>query len=164
MHFLVVIVGSGRWEKDIKNLIKKYGLGNNIKLVGYLPLHSDVLKYISKSNFLILPSCCESDGLVVREALSLGVPCIVSNIPALKEKIKNGFNGFLFKNLDYRSLANVMEKALNLSDKEYGKMSKNAKESVINRSWDEVAEEYIEVFKSLMNGDDNDWKNKRTVW
>jgi len=152
LNFSVVIVGSGKWEVFIKELIKKYNLGNNIKLVGYLP-YNEVLKYILKSKFLVLSSSYESDPLVVKESLLLGIPVISSNIPALTGKIKDGFNGFLFKNLDYKSLACVMEKALSLDDKEYHKMSKNAKKSIGNRNWIKVAKEYIEVFKEGMKNE-----------
>lgn len=145
LNFSVIIVGSGKWEEDIKKIIKNYGLSSNIKLVGYLP-HEEVLKSISKSRFLILPSLYESDPLVIKESLSLGVPVISSNIPAHTEKIKNGFNGFLFRNLDYKSLANVIKKALNLNNEAYNKMSKNAKESVKNNYWIDVAKDYIKFF------------------
>jgi len=153
-EFSILIVGDGIWKKDIEKLIKKYNMKNNIKLVGYV-FHNRVLEFISKSKFLILPSSYESDPLVIKESLSLGVPVISSDISAHIEKIKNEFNGFLFKNLDYKSLANVMEKALNLSNEKYEKMSKNAKESIINRSWNKVAKKYVKFFESLTN----DYKN-----
>jgi len=154
-NFSIAIVGDGPWKNDIKRLIHKYNLGKHIHLVGYLN-QKDIFTYIISSKFLILPSSYESDPLVVKEALSLGVPCIVSSIPALREKIKNKFNGFLFKNLDYESLADIMERALNLDEKEYEILSRNARESIINRSWDDVAIEYIKVFNIVITNDKNE--------
>ncbi|HEC67279.1 MAG TPA: glycosyltransferase family 1 protein [Candidatus Desulfofervidus auxilii] len=147
LNFSIIIVGNGGWRRDIEKLIEKHNL-DNIKLIGYIT-HDKILEHISKSKFLILPSSYESDPLVIKESLSLGVPVISSDISAHTDKIKNEFNGLLFKNLDYKSLVSVMEKALNLNDEEYDKMSKNAKESIKNRSWVDVAGEYIKFFESL---------------
>jgi len=155
-NFSIVIIGDGPWRNDIEELIYKYDLSKNIYLIGYLDDYYKVLTYILESKFLIGPSSYESDLLVVREALSLGVPCIVSDIPVLREKIENNFNGFLFKKLDYIDLANVMERALNLNKKEYEILSKNAKESIINKSWDEIAMDYAKVFKILITNDKNE--------
>jgi len=148
--FSLAIVGRGPWKSDIEKLIYKYNLSKYIHLIGFLNQYEDVLMQILKSKFLILPSLYESDPLVIKEALSLSVPCIVSDIPALTAKIKKGYNGFLFKNLNYKHLADVMEKALFLDSKEYSKMSNNSKKSIENRNWIKVAKEYIKIFKGCV--------------
>jgi len=144
--FSVVIIGNGPWHDDIKKLLNDYKLSEHIRLIGFLPNYNDVLVYISKSRFLILPSSYESDPLVIKEALSRGIPCIVSDIPALTEKIKDMENGFVFKRFSHIDLARVMEKTLKLNEKEYQKLSKNAKSSLKGTSWRDIAKKYSKIF------------------
>jgi len=157
--FSIAIVGDGPWKKDIEKLIHKYDLSKYIYLIGSLN-QNDTMMYLLKSRFLILCSLYEADPLVIREALSLGVPCIVSGIPILKEKIKYGFNGFLFRNESYKNLSIVLEKALNLTTEKYHEMSENAKNSK-GPSWIDVAKVYIKVFKFLVcnNKGEYFWKD-----
>lgn len=140
--FSVIIVGDGPWREDIKRHIRYNNLVNYIRLLGFLP-YEDVLEIISRSKFLIVPSLYESDPLVIREALSLGVPCIVSDIPALYDKIENGKNGFIFKRCDHFDLAKKMEVALKVDD--YEILSENARNSSGNFGWKKIAENYIRI-------------------
>ena len=42
-----------------------------------------------------------------------------------------------------------MEKALFLNDKEYSRMSENAKKSIGDKNWMEVAKRYAKIFKEV---------------
>jgi len=92
----VPIIGTGPYKEQITNLIEWANLNKHISLLGYLP-HEELLDYLSKSKFLVLPSMYESDPLVLKEALSMGTPCIVSNIPSLTGIINDGKNGFVYE-------------------------------------------------------------------
>ena len=52
------------------------------------------------ADYLIQLSYNESYCYSVREALQLGVPCIVSNIPELRKLIQNGKNGYIYHDGD----------------------------------------------------------------
>lgn len=52
------------------------------------------------ADYLIQLSYNESYCYSVREALQLGVPCIVSDIPELRELIQNGKNGYIYHDGD----------------------------------------------------------------
>ena len=72
----VKFIGDGPVRQLLKNKIKK--LTNiNVKLLGRLPRHN-YLREIASSTVLILPSEGEAYGIVVGEALSMGVPVIVT--------------------------------------------------------------------------------------
>ncbi|MBM4137529.1 MAG: glycosyltransferase, partial [Nitrospira sp.] len=45
----------------------------------------------------------------VRECLHAGVPVIASNVGGIPEIIQDGVNGFLFKQGDFRDLANKLQ-------------------------------------------------------
>ena len=52
------------------------------------------------ADYLVQLSYNESYCYSVREALQLGVPCIVSNIPELRKLIQNGKNGYIYHDGD----------------------------------------------------------------
>lgn len=77
------------------HLYEKYKLLENdgIKFLGNI----QNLKPFYKSSYLYFqPSKIESQGLAVIEAMSLGIPSIVSTEGGLAESVKNGYNGYTF--------------------------------------------------------------------
>ena len=74
----------------------------NDKIV-LVPASRHARKLLLASDYLVQLSQSESYCYAVREALTAGVPCIVSDIPELKKTIKNGKNGYVVK----RDLSNL---------------------------------------------------------
>jgi glycosyltransferase involved in cell wall biosynthesis len=140
----VPIIGTGPYKKRITKLVSDSDLNETISILGYLP-HRDLLEYIGKSKFLVMPSVYESDPLVLKEALAMGTPCIVSNIPSLIELIHNGKNGFVYGG-DYHFLSLSMEKAMKLNSNEFNKLVLSAKDSISQTSWRKISRDYLKVF------------------
>lgn len=91
----------------------------------YLGFVNDVYnKVLPNIDLLILPSENEGLPMVVLEAQSLGVPCLVTPIGGMTEIIKNGINGFIVNNQD-----DIVDKIIYLVEhkKDYEKMSNNSK-------------------------------------
>lgn len=72
---------------------------------------------------LILASKIEGLPNVVCEAMSLGTPCIVSNVLDHPVLVEDGVRGFLFEPDDAQSLANALVKCESLSEHEYADMN-----------------------------------------
>lgn len=78
----------------VKQVVRKYGLEHRISSIGW---HSkNQLREIYKDTMLyILPSYHEGLPMSLLETMSYGIPCIVSNVAAIPEIIKNEENGIL---------------------------------------------------------------------
>lgn len=76
----VIILGDGELKEICKQTINKLELTDNIQLLGF---KKNPYKYMAKSKVFCLTSKWEGFGLVAFEALSLGVPTIVSNVGGL---------------------------------------------------------------------------------
>lgn len=75
----------------------------------------------------VLPSRKEQWAIVLHEFSAGGMPIICSNIcGALPVFVVPNFNGFVFKNLDVKDLANQMQNIINLYDEDLIKMSENS--------------------------------------
>jgi glycosyltransferase involved in cell wall biosynthesis len=76
----------------LNSLITKFGLSNQIKLVG---LQTDVPKFLAGLDLLVVPSRWEGLGLVILEAGAAGVPVVASQIDGIVEIISHQNNGYL---------------------------------------------------------------------
>lgn len=81
----LIIVGDGPKRSMVEALVAKHGSGN-IKLIGSLP-REQMLREMAKADVFALSSKWESFGLTTLEAMSLGLPVIVSDVGGLREVV-----------------------------------------------------------------------------
>lgn len=89
-----VIVGEGEQREGIESAIAKYSLEKHIFLVG---AHQDVRPLLEIANAFVLTSTAvETFSNAALEAMSMGLPCVLSNISGAGEMIVEGENGYLY--------------------------------------------------------------------
>lgn len=88
------LVGYGPEEKNLHRLIEKYNLMGKVILTGELINPFPLLK---ECDYFVLPSKYEGQGLVLLEAMVLGVPCISVDIPGPRSILEGGY-GLLVEN------------------------------------------------------------------
>lgn len=76
----VVWVGKGEMYDIVKENVKNLNLEKNIDFVGF---QKNPYIYMNQSKVFVLTSSTEGFGLVAFEALTLGLPCVVSNVGGL---------------------------------------------------------------------------------
>ena len=95
------ICGDGLELQEFKKNVSKFKLNSMISVYGHISPHTLYLQ----SDVYILPSRFEGFSNSLIEALSYGLPAIVSDCPsANREVITQGFNGVFFKNLSSADL------------------------------------------------------------
>ena len=110
----VDLVGEGELMDNMKALCKKLDVDDIFNFVGYID-NKKLDKYYQEHNLFILPSVSEPIGMVVYEAISNGLPAIVSSNTGSLGAVKPGKNGYIFKSGDHKDLA---KKILLLKDPE----------------------------------------------
>ena len=91
-----IVVGDG---PDAARLQQMFA-NDNVSFVGWKN-RKEVFEYMHKAKALVFPSrWYEADGLSVREALSIGLPCIVSDCCAAKDYITDSTKGCTFNSLE----------------------------------------------------------------
>ncbi len=115
-----VWVGSGSLLDDLNEIVEIEHLQQNIQFVGF---SDNPYQYLAKSKIFLLCSKYEGFGLVAFEALTLGLPCIVSNVGGLKNIVDNDC-GHLCSTVD--EYVNELEMLIENSDI-YNKKSTKAK-------------------------------------
>lgn len=86
-----ILIGDGSEFENIKDLISKYGLNNNVFLLGNL---INCEKYYNAMDFFILPSFYEGLPVVLIEAQTNGVPIVISDTITRKADICEIINYF----------------------------------------------------------------------
>ena len=92
IQFCWTIVGDGQVRHELEEEAAKQSLGDVIVFAGILKNPYPLLK---KSNIYVHPSYVESQGISVLEALSLHIPCVVTESLGPKEYLVNEENVLL---------------------------------------------------------------------
>ncbi len=92
----LLLCGSGELEPAIRALIAELGV-DGVELCGFLGDRA-VAAVLADAMALILPSIEEQWGLVVNEAVALGIPVLCSdNVGARDTLVRSGVNGFVLE-------------------------------------------------------------------
>lgn len=95
-----VWIGKGPLEETVKRNIEELQLGENIELVGF---QENPYKYMAASKIFMLTSVWEGYGLVAFEALTLGLPAIVSPVGGLVDIVNNNCGKLCSSNTEFEN-------------------------------------------------------------
>ena len=68
---------------------------SNVSFVGNIP-NRKLMSYYDQAQIFLLPSYSETFGIVVLEAMARGLVILASDLPCLREYLREGINGFFF--------------------------------------------------------------------
>jgi glycosyltransferase involved in cell wall biosynthesis len=135
-------------DVDYESNLKKLTL--NVPFIqwkGILP-QENVVQLMAQYNALCLCSTfSEMSPLVIQEAFASGIPVIASNVYGNTEQIKHGVNGLLFNFNDPADLLKQLQRCIDEKDLLFN-LSKNILQP---RSFEEVANDHIKLYKSLLS-------------
>lgn len=92
LYFIWYFVGEGSERRHIEELIGKYALEEQVKLVGMTP---NPYPYMAKADVYVQTSSFEGFGLTLNEARILHKPVVSTNFPVVYNQIKDGENGLI---------------------------------------------------------------------
>ena len=102
------LCGSGELEGELRRQAERLGL-KGVHFRGYLQEH-EIAGVLASTLALVLPSVEEQHGLVVNEALAMGVPVLVSdNCGARDLLVRSAVNGYVFEPDNAAGLAHFLE-------------------------------------------------------
>lgn len=115
---------SSEYYKDFKDICDFTGHITKDKLI----------KVCQEADVIVFPSLADGFGLSVLESLSCGVPAICSRNAGVSDLIVDGYNGFIIPYGDEKS---IYDKLIWISEnrEDLKIMSKNARETAINQTW-----------------------------
>lgn len=134
----ITLVGGA--EPEYKKLIEEHVLFDTLSYIEHIP-HQNMFSFMQKFDLLVLPSLEDGFGLVVSEALSVGLPVICSRNAGASELIINGKNGLLIDPFSVSDIAHAIEEAMG---------STFELDSDDLKSWEEYSEDIQGIYKRVL--------------
>jgi glycosyltransferase involved in cell wall biosynthesis len=145
---ILQFVGSGPKEEELKQKVTDIGLEKQVRFLGLME-HDKLSEVLIETDLFCLASDHEGLCKSVLEAMSMGVPCLVSDVQAMNSYVVHNQNGLLCKNTveDWKNaILAVYDKQIDIQ-----KISKNAFDFVqANFNPDKNINIYIDEFKALI--------------
>jgi glycosyltransferase involved in cell wall biosynthesis len=88
----LVIIGKGREEGYLEELVRMLDMTAQVRLVGEVP-YDEVPNWLALGDFFVITSVSESHPLSVLEALAAGLPVVGIPGPGVEDTIVDGVNG-----------------------------------------------------------------------
>jgi len=147
-HAKLVIVGGGELVPELKNLTQELNLEQDVIFTGPVP-HEQMPPYYAACDIFVLPSISgpESCGLVVLEAMASGKPAIVSDLPGVRDNIKEWrTTGIKVSPKNVDELAHAIQRLVE-DDRIRNEMAHNARAEIENYSWQKCAAEMEAIYR-----------------
>lgn len=158
MHHLLKVVSQFNKNQIVLNIVgsvsnsnkfyQKYKDCDNINFLGYLTRDILAQEY-QKADVFVLCSLGEGCALVALEALSCGLPCILSDMTGSNDLIENYKNGIVFQVGDDEALRNAIQWFINNPDM-LPIMSAESRDVALAHSWDVYGEKLVKAIKHIM--------------
>ena len=145
-EFMLVFVGKKGWDYGEVLKYADENLGAYyFRFLGYVP-DEDLVHIYNAAHIFVYPSFYEGFGLPVLEAMSCGVPVIVSKVSSLPEIV--GDNGILIDPSDACELETALERLLDNEELRKGLSTRALKRS-LDFSWEKAARKFVELYSAL---------------
>ena len=145
----LIIIGGGDEKIKYEKMISELGI-NNVLIMDFMP-KSELFKYYQASDLFVLPTREDVWGLVINEAMAIGMPVISTNrCNAALELIENNINGFIVKVGDSTELAAKINAVLNNSELNVRMSNANIKK-IRQYTLEEVSKSHIDTINKELS-------------
>lgn len=141
------LVGTGDAHAALMAQARQLGVGDRVNFAGYVPRQM-IAQHYAAAHVFALPSFNEGLSLSALEALSAGLPLVLTRTGGTDDLVEEGVNGLTFDWADVDQLtAHLRRLAL---DRDLGRrMGVASRERAMQFSWDVIAERYLEIFNLI---------------
>jgi glycosyltransferase involved in cell wall biosynthesis len=146
---LLVLVGDGPKRADFETQVRQLNLQQNVRFVGAVS-STEVPLWLKIADIFALVSPSEGFSCAIAEAMSTGLACVVSDIPANRQLIRGEQEGLLTPVGDSAAIAKAIVRALN-DPPLRGRLGRAARHSIMQSySTSHVADRYESLFRSVL--------------
>lgn len=145
----LVIVGDGVEEANLKNMVKRKKINNNVVFVGPVR-QSEVVNYMQIADIFVSMNVLSSMCNPVIEAMICELPVVALNKGNTEELIQHNYNGILIEPNNIKILPFVLNELI-INNKKRCIIGKNAQKYITNKwpSWEERVNKEINLIENL---------------
>ena len=155
------LVGDGPYRAECARAVRRLGIGDRVRFVGYVP-RAEVDRYYAAGDLFVFPSITETQGLVVQEAMSYALPAVAVAGGGASAGIEPGVNGLIVRN-DADDFARAVLRVF-ADEATHAAMSTAAARSVRGHGLDEMAEGVLEVYREAIHARSLEARPDRFAW
>ena len=144
-HLTLEIIGEGEERESLEKIIDELNLKKHVTLLGGNVSRERIE---SKWDIFVLPSISETFGIVILEAMKLGLPVVASKVGGVTDIVKEGKNGLLIKSKNPSAIASAVLELLN-HPALAAKLVREGKETIKKFDWKVVIKDIEEVYLNL---------------
>jgi glycosyltransferase involved in cell wall biosynthesis len=146
------IIGRGPELENCQRLTRELGLVGRVDFLDWFADHTDLLDSFSQYRGALLPSLEDANGIVVQEAMALGLPMICLNWGGPQLLIQDQISGYLIdptsKNDILKKMSECLDRLATDAD-EAENLSSAAKTTSENWRWSRVIRKWISLYPSI---------------
>jgi len=143
----MIFVGSGPFEQDMKQQIKKSGLTDHVHFAGKITDRVELAGYYKLAQLFLFPSLYDSSSLVQIEAASQMTPTLFLDGAATADTITENVNGYLSE-ADPKIYAEKIIEIMN-NTKLYNKVSRQAHRDLY-MTWEDTTKQVYKKYQKLI--------------
>ncbi len=134
-HLCLLLVGDGETYPKVTRYVQEHNLQNRIILTGRVA-HKEVPGLLAAMDMAVLPSAGDYTSPVkLFEFMAAGIPAVAPDFEPIKEVLKEGQNGWMFKAKDIEATVEAVLKLSQNAD-ELKRVGENAREYIrTERQW-----------------------------
>jgi glycosyltransferase involved in cell wall biosynthesis len=144
----LLLLGGGSQGTAIRKILLGGGAEDRVSFPGHIN-NTDLPRYYRMADLYISPSHVDGSSVSLMEALACGLPCLVSDIPANKEWVREGYNGWLFHDGNYQELAAKILQAMEQREK-LPEIGQNARATAEEKAdWPKNVQVLLNAYKEI---------------
>lgn len=144
----LLLLGGGSQGHLLRQIFEGGGVLDRVAFAGQIS-QTVLPEWYHRADLYISPSHVDGSSVSLMEALACGLPCLVSDIPANKEWVTEGENGWLFRDGDANHLAEKILAAIAQRESlpRVGRSGRQVAE--LRADWKKNAEALMKVYRDL---------------
>jgi len=145
----LLVAGTGPLEATLRRRAESLGLGARVVFAGRIA-EADKVAYYNAADLFVSPSSLEGFGFTVGEAMSCGLPVVVSDRGALPELVAHGAGGFVCPHGDAGELSRRMLELL--GDAELRGRLGHFNRARVDRDfrWDRASRRVLDIYEDVV--------------
>jgi len=144
---MVDFVGDGDEKEEYIKLAKDKNVYEQVIFSSYVPRKKMPRKY-QDADVFVLPSYNEGMSNALLEAMSCGLPVVVTNVGGTEELVDKT-NGFVFSPGNVEELVKIL-KELYFNKEKLEELGKNSRKKAEQFNWNNIANKYLELFNTIV--------------
>ncbi len=141
-------VGSGPATEEMQEIFRDAGVDDRVRFAGVLK-GQELRDAYHAMDLFTFASRTETQGMVLVEALAAGCPLLALDAPGAREVVQDGRNGRLLEQEDPDAYADAAAEIAGMSDEDYQKMCRRARESANGFDTQACVEKVLSIYQEL---------------